>query len=295
MKKNTKFFSILILAFLSLSILQSNIYAAIDEYMPDDEEVEDYTLLWETDYSSNLSNNNPMGLSGDVNAGAQIWYKNDTTNEVTAVIGCVVVEMEDNPLLNDIPNTIKQAAEQHPMLEDLIGDVETWWDLIVAVLTQEDNITDITDEIGSFEGSLEIIFGDGDYIIWSVDQNVVVFTMGFSVSNEWIQFVNNNKADIIANYNAWMNGAGALIQVWVSIAQAFSTGPWASGLPTDSLISAAEVPSGSNTDSGDVQTLTAELGELFGTSIPGYLPFIILGITGVFVLYVGKKKKITIH
>ncbi|MBD3352107.1 MAG: hypothetical protein GF364_11525 [Candidatus Lokiarchaeota archaeon] len=297
MKKSLKYASLGMISLLLLSILSTSAMASIDDYMPNEEDVEGYNLLWEADYSSNYTTINPLGTeeTAEVSAGAQVWYKNDTENQVTAVIGCVVVLIEDNPLLDNIPSWLKLFANADPTLGSIIGDAKTWWDLIVAVLIESEEITDITESIETTEGSLELNFGAGNYIIWSVDIDAIIFTIAFTVSNEWISYVQEQASGVLEDYDTYMTALTTWIGAWVSIASALSGGLWASASASPSAPEASSMPSGSDTDSEDVKTVTTAIGALYEKGIPGYLPLVILGMTGVFVLYISKKKKFEIH
>lgn len=277
------------LGLLLLSIGSSSVMAAAADYLPDDEDVEGYDLIWEHLYESE----DPIDPEETMTAGAQIWAKNDTANNVIAVIGSVVVEVSENPLMQDIPTSIMSALQLMPSLDGLLEDVDTWWDLLTAVLTSMEDIEDITTTIGTTAGSIEFNNTAYGYMIFSVDAGVLIWSFSFSISAEWFDLAEGTAAELETIFNDLLTGFQALIGAWMDIINSLSSDPWSSSsLP---LETSATVPTGDETDDSDVQGVTTAIGSQYSAGIPGYSPLILFALLGGFGIYLVKRKKIAMN
>lgn len=212
--------------------------------------------------------------------GAQVWYKNDTDNNVAAVIGCLVVENEDNVWDDKIPTFSKIAIKS--VFPDFDGS--TYWDFMVFALTYDNEyVNDITESIETTDTSIAFDFGDGDYFIFSKDGDYFIITISLSISNEWISFVTND-ADVSYVLNQTMLFMGTFLAIFAGFA------PSSSGVIDVPAASAASEPAGDDTTTADVGAFTSSIGDIYGSGIPGFAtPSVILSMIGGFALIYRKK------
>lgn len=290
MKRLHKYTSFMLLGLIIFSVYTSTAMAAAADYLPDDEDVEGYDLIWEYLYESP----DPFEPEENMTAGAQIWAKNDTENNVIAVIGSVVVELSENPLMQDIPGWLKTILEGMPETEELMADVETWWDLLSVLVTEaSEQVEDVTATIGTTTGSIAFNNSEDGYMIFSVDAGVLIWTFAFTISQDWFDMAAEAQDDLQDYFDDLLESFQALISAWASIVDALSGGPWSSG--SMGLETAGGAPVGDETSESDVQNITQQIGSQYSDGIPGYSALIILGLLGGFSVYFIKRKKITVR
>jgi len=246
-------------------------YAAVADYMPKDEDIKGYELL----YSNEFSFENPWKAGTNITVGSQIWYKNDTSG-VIAVIGAVVLEAADNPLLKEPPAATKQILKM--VFPDI--DTSTWWSVMVYFLTQSSEIKDITNEIKTTESSIEFNTGTS-YMILSLDTNYIIWTISFEISEVWWDWIKNNIDTIKSKF-----------EIFVSLVSSYLGGflPYFSGSNSPNQVPISSVVS-MYTSSSDVKSLTTEFGEFYKKGISGFEPLLVLAIAGSFAFLVGRKIK----
>jgi hypothetical protein len=270
MKKMLKYASAATFGLLILSILSSTVMAAATDYLPKEEDLVGYKLIYEGDETVA----DPFGTTTEVSIGVQLWYRNES-DTLKGVIGAIVIEIKDNPLMNKLSNLEKDVIAMSMPTLDMTG-VETYWDFFVVLMvsTAPANFVDVTETIGTTESSLAII-GMGAYMIISVDTDYLIVTFGFTLNASWIE-------ESIPAIQAAMDGFLASLTVITG-----SFGPFLEGASV-SLPTASEVPS--QTPDTEVNDFTTEMGSFYESGIPGYSGLIILGLVGAFVIYFAKKK-----
>lgn len=281
----------MLLGMLFLSIFSSAAMAAPADYLPEDENLEGYDLVWEALFE----NENPLYEDGEnLTVGAQIWAQNDTNDNVLAIVGSVVVQVGENPLLQEIPSDARTFLENLPATSAYMDDVTTWWDLFVEFMTDtSEHITDVTGQIGTTTGSLAFNNSAEGYMIMSVDPGVVIWTFAFTISEQWFQMIQQGSNDLEGIFQGMLNAFQALVSALTSIINALSQTPWTSQLGLES--SAAEQPTGDETDESDVQAVTSGIGSVYSKGIPGYTPLILLTLLGGLGLYFVNFKNLKIN
>ncbi len=271
------------------SVTFAGFASAIDPYLPEPEDVEGYDLLWE----SVIIVSNPLNDSApDIGAGGQVWTKNDTENDVTAVVGVLVIKFSEDVFGKRIPAGIRTMLS----LLTSYDNIRTYWDLLVAVVTESAEVTDISDLVTTTDGSIAFDSGTGTYLILSKDAEFLIFTIGFQISNDWISYVQDYSEDVDEVFEAAIVFAASLLAVFQAIIDLIEG--FDGGIPTPEpssiLGDTALPPSGDPTSAGDVQYVTIQIGSLYGSF--NWL-WIILGIVGVvmvggvILLVVRRKRK----
>ncbi|MHA1451372.1 MAG: hypothetical protein ACTSRD_00765, partial [Promethearchaeota archaeon] len=205
---------------------------------------------------------------------SQIWAKNDTANDVTAVVGVSVIKFSEDVFSKKLPSFVRTLLA----LQGDYGHVKTYWDLLVAFVTEAAEVTDISDQIRTTDGSIEFNPGGGAYFILSKDAEFLIFSYGFEISNDWIVYVAEHTEDVkyvFDEYVVFMATFLAAFQIIVELLDAFD-----GGIPTpeaSSDIGTLAQPTGTPTSTADVQFVTAQIGSLYGSSA---LLWIILGVVG---------------
>ena len=250
---------------------------AIDPYFPDPEDVEGYDLL----YENVIEVANPLDdTAPNITAGAQIWTKEDAANNLTAVVGALIVKYSEDVFGKRIPLAIRQMLYFLTEYED----IKTYWDLLVAVVTEGAEINDISELITTTDGSIEFDLGEGTYFILSKDAEYIIFTFAFEVSDDWRDYVVTHEVDVAQVFDAGIIIAGSFLALFQTIIEAIEG--WDGELPvpvppptpeSSSTLSPNPPPTGDLTSSEDVQFVTNQIGALFGSS--NFL-WIILGVVG---------------
>jgi hypothetical protein len=273
--KKAQVIGVILLSTIFGSIFFAGFASAIDPYFPDPEDVEGYDLLWE----SIITVSNPWNdTAPDIEAGGQIWTKNDTANDVSAVVGVAIIKFSEDVFGEQIPSLIRQILTLDPKY----NNVKTYWDLLVAVVTESAGIADISDIIKTTDGSIEFNTGGGTYLILSKDAEFMIFTFAFEVSNDWINYVAGTVEDVtqvFEDYIVFVAGILAAFQLIIEIIGGFD-----GTIPTpESSSPSGELapPTGDPTSAADVQYVTIQIGSLYGSS---NLLWIILGIAGAVVI-----------
>ncbi len=208
--KKTRLIGAILLSTIFGSMLFAGFASAIDPYLPSPEDVEGYNLLWE----SVITVSNPLNDSApDIGAGGQIWTKTDAAEDVTAVVGVLVVKYSEDVFGKRIPAAIRQVL----YLVSTYENVKTYWDLLVAVATESPDVTDISDQIKTTESSLEFDSGTGTYLILSKDAEFLIFTIGFSISNEWISYAADYSEDVDEVFDAAIVFAASFLALFQTI------------------------------------------------------------------------------
>lgn len=158
-------------------------------------------------------------------------------------------------------------------------NIRTYWDLLVAVVTESAEVTDISDLITTTDGSIAFDSGTGTYLILSKDSEFLIFTIGFEISNDWISYVQDYSEDVDEVFEVAIVFAASLLavfQIIIELIEGFD-----GGIPTPEpssiLGDTALPPSGDPTSAEDVQHVTIQIGTLYGSS---NLLWIILGVVG---------------
>lgn len=269
--KKSQVIGVILLSTILGSISFASFAYAIDPYFPDPEDVEGYDLLWE----SIITVTNPWNdTAPDIQAGGQIWTKNDTLNDVTAVVGVAIIKFSEDVFGERIPSLIRNLLALDPQYED----VKTYWDLLVAVVTEIAGITDISDLISTTDGSIEFDTGAGTYLILSKDAEFMIFSFAFEVSNEWISYVNGAVEDVTLVFEDYLIFVAGILGAFQLIIEFI--GGFDGTIPTpESSTPSGELvpPTGDQTSAEDVQNVTIQIGSVYGSS---NLLWIILGVVG---------------
>jgi hypothetical protein len=125
--------------------------AAPPTWLPGDEDIEDYNLLWyhELDLENFLDPE-----SENFTYYTQLWYQNNSEDLTTAFIGEAFVDFGDDYMDQKVNPLIKT------FLTDFDG--ETVWDLLVWVLEDAalDGIVDISDDLSGWDHAIELNVSD---------------------------------------------------------------------------------------------------------------------------------------
>ncbi|MBN2156236.1 MAG: hypothetical protein JW776_09345 [Candidatus Lokiarchaeota archaeon] len=268
------------------SILFAGTAAAVESYLPDPEDVEGYDLIWE----KIIEVENPLDSSADnVSAGSQIWVKNDTTNNVIAVVGVSVVKFSEDVFGKKLPTLIRMALSLYPEYED----VETYWDLLVKAVTVAAEVNDISHLISTTDGAIEFDMGGGAYFILAKDAEFLIFTLAFEISNDWIAYVVEYYNDVPDFFEAGLVVMASFLAAFQTIVNLIG-GEIPTPVASSSLLPGAPLPLAEYTSAADVQYVTTQIGAIYGSS---NLLWIILGVVGGVVviggllLFVGRKRK----
>ncbi|MHA1340409.1 MAG: hypothetical protein ACTSRZ_16875 [Promethearchaeota archaeon] len=274
MSKSKKYLFAFFMGLLFLVSVGTTAYAAATDYLPTENDLEGYNLLWSAEYSTE----NPWDETSNMTCGAQVWYKNDTEG-VVAVIGAVVLEASNHPLLQAPSDEVKTILENA-----FLGiDTTNWWTIFVYFLTQSPYVNDITDSIETTDSSIEIS-APYLYMIVSLDANYIIWTIAFQITSLWWEWVVNNTQMIQNQFDSFMvqfpSYFGGFLNYFGQ-----NPGPSASSIPDP------EASAPALTSSEDVQDFTSELGTYYKAGIPGYEPLLILAIAGVFIFLISRKIK----
>jgi hypothetical protein len=294
MSKMLKISTCVLFGLIIMSLMTTPVVAAgVDDYMPSPDAVTGYDLLW----NASLSIDDPLNDTvNPIEVASQVWYKNDTGNNVIAVVGVMVIQYPGNPFSKTIPSMMRTA-----MQAVFAFDGNTYWALFEAILLSIQVgfiIEDITAEIQTTESSISIAVGD-DYFVVSKDLDKIILTFAFDVSNSWMTWIETNVAEIQPYFQSCANMIIGLLSTWnsmIDILESFDM-PFGAGDSVKYIPSpiSSAIPSGSQTAEADVNTVTSGIGAQYSRQdVPGYeLPLVILSmIGGLTVLYLVEKKKI---
>jgi hypothetical protein len=277
MKKMYKIASTAVLGLLMVSILSSTAMAAALDYLPTEEDLVGYNLVQTFDATVT----NPFASTGTITTGAQLWYKNDTINNLQAVIGVVVIQADSNPLLDDISPLLK------PTVQTLYPGVNTWWDLFVALMCATAPLVfeDVSDVITTTESSVSITIGTTFYAVVSVDTNYIVMTFAFEVDTLWLE---SEIATIQSSLISLLTTIQGQLGTFIGYLELYSSG-------LEAAVPLPEASTVTYTSNDDVNSFTNEMGTFYQSTVPGYSPLIVLGLVGASVLYFVKKKRVVVQ
>jgi len=279
MKKTQLYGLILLITTLGAVLSVGFVSASIPDYFPKADDVEGYDLLWE----NIIEVSNPLNASAaNISAGAQIWTKNDTENNVVAVVGVLVVKFSEDVFGKRLPRLIKTLLV---LYNDSYSDINTYWDLLVEIAVQSPKVEDISDSINTVEGALAYTDTD-EYLILSKDAEFLIFSFGFHISNAWYSFVLAHQTEVEVIFNFRMEIIATVLVIFqtiVEIIDGFGDGI----IPIPEASADGEMldqPIGSTTSVADVQYVTNQIGKLYGSS---NLLWIIIGVVGAAVVLGG--------
>lgn len=249
-----------------------NEVVAVD-YLPTENDLPDYHLLWGQEISIGLDWYN----SEELNGAAQIWYKNDSSNTLVSVIGLIIADAKGYSLFDPLPC---DPANFFPEgYEELYKDVEKWWDLFVVLMpTQLTGVVDITSIISFTDGSMQFEVSTEYfplYMILSADSDYLFWTFAFEISDiYWL----NNSEEIVAYFEY-------LIDAFCYLTQTFNN---CILMCANSVLDSFHSPEASATYTAkeEVISFTQTLGELYpiDNSVPGYSSVAIGGIISLFIV-----------
>ena len=279
--KKSQYLGIILLSTILGSIFLAGFAVAIDPFYPEPDAVEGYDLIWERV----ITVSNPLNASAPtIGTGSQIWTKSDAANEVTAVVGVVIFKFSEDVFGKRIPLALRQAL----YLVSTYEKIKTYWDLLVASVTENAEVSEISDLIKTTDGSIEFNLGGGAYMILSKDAEYLFFSFGFEISNDWATYVDLVDADVNSVFEAGITvvaGLLAIFQTAILWVEGNLPIPEAPPIPSSSsALGQLLPPTGDPTAAADVQYLTIQIGSLYGTS---NLLWIILGAVGAVIVIGG--------
>lgn len=277
-----------------ISIFSSPVMAASGQITnPPPNAVNGYTMLW----NSTMTINNPFNSSiSSTTVASQVWYKNDTQNNVTSVVGSVEMSIANSTLNQQVPTALINLLGNIPGLNFTSG---TYWNLLMSCLLLSANTANITSQIQTTDDSIAFNAGTSqNYFVLSKANDIVIFTFSLTISNEWFTM---NQAALESITTGLMGYITSFLTAWNTVVSTLNTlggtlsNLLSSNVPKSIPQAASSQPSGNPTPNADVNLVTSELGGYYSSSsIPGYnISFVIAAIfVGFAAIFALNKKKI---
>ena len=269
--KKSQLIGIALLSTIFGSMIFAGFVSAIDPYFPDPEDVEGYDLL----YENIVQVANPLdAAAASVTAGAQVWVKTDAASDITAVVGALIVKYSEDVFGKRIPRSFLSILYEYTAYDN----IKTYWDLLVAIATEFDDVEDISGMITTTDGSIEFDTGAGSYLILSKDAEFLIFSFAFEISNDWTTFVDEHEVDVNDAFDVAITFAAGFLAIFQTIFMLMEGFDGTLPIPeSSSNLGHLSTPTGTPTSAADVQFVTNQIGALYGSS---NLLWIILGVVG---------------
>ncbi len=251
------------------------------EYVPTDEDIDEYEVLWQN--STSMENYFDPDAD-DITTYASLWYRNITddsnTTQLTALLSLQIMDFGAQPWDKTLDGT--WAALILQQVPDFDGD--TVWDLMVYFLNSStDALEDISGELG-WSNAILLNFS-GMYfnhlIVGTIDTKLVI-TYALTLQTSWFTF---GEEALYENFNLIAQAFNSLITGFLAIGH----------LMTSTTAEELVLPTSSNdaTSVEDLKTFTASVGEVVQTDavINGF-PLLILGLlSAATIARIASKKK----
>ena len=264
-------------SFLIFSLTALELATAVDwpDYVPTDEDIDDYDVLWQN--STSIENYFDPDAA-NITTYASIWYQNVTENEdgeeLTALLSLQIMDFDSTPWNEPIDDTIASYIQMvHPDFEG-----ETTWDLMVYFLNQSSQgIEDVSEDFGWTNAVLLNFTGAyfEHLIIGTLDTKFIV-TYALTLETEWFALAEEHLYD---NYNAIATAFSSMISAFMALG---GEGTQTSTMQEESTETVEPTSGTQVTDIEDLKSFTQTVGshveaQLEDFVISGY-PLLIFGV-----------------
>ncbi|MEX2682473.1 MAG: hypothetical protein Q6373_012800 [Candidatus Sigynarchaeota archaeon] len=175
--------------------------AALPSWMPAQDKLAGYTLVWDNTISVQWYTDT---TNGNVTCSSQVWLKNGTAGLVDAnVIGASMIDKGGNVLSkavdlskNDIGTIAARGLLTSAGLnESQIDGIKDVWDIVVAVLRVHQGSTYVLSEpeVPNVDHAVMLEFSaaaDYKYVLFCTRQDHCMVVYSFNVSQDWINLLN---------------------------------------------------------------------------------------------------------
>jgi len=279
---------ITIMIFMMVPTYASAAEAAIPDWVPKKDQVEGFGLLWNG--TQTIEGN---FFTGDDKANLtfinQLWYKNDSANQVMGVIAASFVDVGENIWNEDPrPSTILCKSIFDGAFPDFKGTNR--WDFFVYLMNKTTDGLVVETTLSGFDHAMESnSTGSGfNYLLIGVVGSRIVVSMAFDVEyyQDWFSVAALGVGALITlAINGLILGMAALTNAFIACDESMKT--------TSAPASAAVVPTAANYTSSDlVKSFTATVGKIIApaSGIPGY-PVMIVAVVSLLTVAILFKKK----
>lgn len=246
-------------------------------WLPKETDLTDYTLLWN---GSDSFDNFICSDQANISIYNQIWYKNVTANQTSAVIAQAYLDIGSKVFDEEleIDNSTRWIFDL--TFPDFDGT--TRWDFFVYIIDKIGKTADITAELG-WDHAIELnSTGLFSYLICGTIGTKLVISYALELKSTWFLYSDLLIATAMAG----------LVTGFIGFMALFTT--WGAECPSPSAAGGDVIPTAvqQTTSRDDMIAFNKEVGETIGGgSIDGVSPIFVALIASVTIMIIIKKRK----
>ena len=292
--------------------------AALPSWMPSEDELAGYTLVWDNTISVKWFTG--TNSSGNVTCSSQVWLKNGTSGLTDAnVLGASMIDKGGNVLSkgvdlskNDIGTIAARALLSGAGLnQSQIDGIKDVWDICVEILRVNQGTTFILSEpsVPNVDHAVLLEFsaaGDYKYVLFCTRQDHCMVVYSFNASQDWINWLSTTGTGnlilakmqvivwafwlVLATYVGVIVGLADFLGV--SDAPAVVAGSAVPAAPTSSAISTSGIHTAAFTPISDLTAFASAWGALF-PDFPWWIVIVVVvgAVVGIIVIVSVVRKR----